>query len=442
MNIYLKLEIKSRDFLGRLLLGMYATSKGNEVLIGDDRVLKLVENGTFKPGIILEKSITPSKSRIEQLKNYKNKGSYLFSLDEEGGILGDYEDFLNTRFSEETISLAQKVFCWSEYDYNELVKKFDKFKDKFVASGNPRMDLWRKKFNNIFENNPQKLKKYVFVSSNFCIGVSTKRFVDIVEFYNKAGYLNNDSYQKYFYDFHILYNFKTLCEFISLINKLTIKFPNINFVVRPHPTETVENWKKVLNQSKNLIITKKYSYSSWIINSDLIIHNGCMGGIEAFFRKKNVVAYIPVESKNDNKFANSLSAITKNENEISSTIEEIFIKNEKQKDLENYNEKKQSLHHRFGNFEKETYFYENIYQEFEKLDQNKLSKKNNFLKIILKSKLKFIKRMFFKEHHNEKFPKLTNEEVSTAIKNFKNCDERLKNIKFKILDDNLIKLYL
>ena len=32
-----------------------------------------------------------------------------------------------------------------------------------------------------------------------------------------------------------------------------------------------------------------------------------MGGIEAFFRKKNVVAYIPVESKNDNKFATTYS---------------------------------------------------------------------------------------------------------------------------------------
>ena len=75
MNIYLKLEIKHRDFLSRLLLGMYCASKGHEVLIGDDKILQNIKNDILNPGIFLEKSITPSKDRINQLRFLRKKKS-------------------------------------------------------------------------------------------------------------------------------------------------------------------------------------------------------------------------------------------------------------------------------------------------------------------------------------------------------------------------------
>ena len=80
MNIYIKVEIKEREFLSRFILGAYTALKGNEVYIGDDELLQLVEK-QLNPGIILEKSIPPKKSRINQLKNYKKK-CIITSLDE------------------------------------------------------------------------------------------------------------------------------------------------------------------------------------------------------------------------------------------------------------------------------------------------------------------------------------------------------------------------
>ena len=73
MNVYIKVEIKEREFLSRFILGAYTALKGNEVYIGDDELLQLVEKKKLNPGIILEKSIPPKKLRINQLKNYKKK---------------------------------------------------------------------------------------------------------------------------------------------------------------------------------------------------------------------------------------------------------------------------------------------------------------------------------------------------------------------------------
>ena len=36
MNIYIKLEIETRELTSRLVLGMHAAAKGHQVLIGDD----------------------------------------------------------------------------------------------------------------------------------------------------------------------------------------------------------------------------------------------------------------------------------------------------------------------------------------------------------------------------------------------------------------------
>ena len=72
MNVYIKVEVRDREFLSRFLLGATSALKGNDVLIGDDEVLELVEKKKLNPGIILEKSISPVKRRILQLKNYKH----------------------------------------------------------------------------------------------------------------------------------------------------------------------------------------------------------------------------------------------------------------------------------------------------------------------------------------------------------------------------------
>lgn len=52
MNIYIKVEVETRELLSRLLLGMYAAARKHNVLLGDGELLSLVEQNKLKPGII------------------------------------------------------------------------------------------------------------------------------------------------------------------------------------------------------------------------------------------------------------------------------------------------------------------------------------------------------------------------------------------------------
>ena len=66
MNIYLHLEIASRELDSKLLLATLAASKGHEVIISDlESIEKGLRRGALSPGIFHTKSLTPSKVKID-----------------------------------------------------------------------------------------------------------------------------------------------------------------------------------------------------------------------------------------------------------------------------------------------------------------------------------------------------------------------------------------
>ncbi len=147
MNLYLPLEIFKREFHSKLLIAMESASRGMNVYLG--RLKPYLTRDFFTPGIILDKSITPSPHRLKEMEYFKKKNFIYTSLDEEVGLV-TVDTIFKERYSNKSLKLADKVFCWGRWDYNRLSKKFNKHKKKFVLSGNPRIDFWRKDFNFFF----------------------------------------------------------------------------------------------------------------------------------------------------------------------------------------------------------------------------------------------------------------------------------------------------
>ena len=79
--------------------------------------------------------------------NLYNSGFKITSIDEENGLIKKSLDyFCAVRFSQDDLKLASKIFCWGNDDYNNLIKFYKNSTKKFVKSGAPRIDLWKKKF--------------------------------------------------------------------------------------------------------------------------------------------------------------------------------------------------------------------------------------------------------------------------------------------------------
>ena len=76
MNIYIPVEIKVREFEGRLLLALAAAERGHEVLLGQKQDVELLlQQDLVKPGILHHKSILPCQ--LEWLQSIKDYGHFM-----------------------------------------------------------------------------------------------------------------------------------------------------------------------------------------------------------------------------------------------------------------------------------------------------------------------------------------------------------------------------
>ena len=451
MNIYIKIEIKVRELESRLLLALCAADRGHDVILGPHELtLTLLEKKILKPGILLEKSITPADSRIKQLKNYKKIGSVITSIDEEGGFIdNDFIGFMNQRYGEETVKLADAIFTWGNHDYNLLKKKFIKYKEKIINTGNPRVDFWRPEFNKYFNLDRKKTikknKKYFLIASNFGSMLHEQRIWQDVILNRENKYFDRGFDEYWNYDFQA-YQLRLTSKFIFALRHISTKFSNYNIIIRPHPTESVEAWKAVIGNYKNIFVIKEGSIGKWVRNSELVMHNSCTSGIESFAANIPTIVYRPLRSKFERKYPNYFGMQAFSPKDLENKVRKIINKNKHKIDLN----KKKIINNKFKNL-RGKFAFENIVDHWEKFDCQKLSKKNNINKLKVIGTLKdireknyikkFLRNNNYFDRKKFKFPPIKKEELNHIVRNIKLSLSRFDNIEVDILSSKLIRVF-
>jgi len=338
MNIYIIIEIKKRELSSRLLLALEAAKRGHDVYLGD--VTPYFKRNLFEPGIVHHKSLSPGIQRISQLKEFKNKNFLCTSQDEESGHTNDHpKEYISLRYGKKTIELSEKIFTWGKFDYQNLVKKYSKFKNKFSNTGNPRIDLWKKKNKGFFNKNVIRFKDYVLVSSNFETICGYRNLPNTIHWLRELGYfdrgLTEESIIERASKEQLIFD-----DFVKLIKKISTTFSKKKIVFRPHPIEKVSDWEKIFFNYKNILIDNSNDIGDWITNSSLVIHNGCTGGLEASLRNKNVISFSPKGLNIGHKISNLVSQNFTNIDDAIRGIKKSFRKKDKNKKKNKRDKKK------------------------------------------------------------------------------------------------------
>lgn len=439
MNIYIAVEEKKREFYAKLLLGFESALKGNQVYIGN--IMPLCEKGIFEPGIIHLKSITPSNKRIAQMKILKRFGFIITSLDEEVGVIHQGDDYLDQRYGDKTVNLIDKLFVHGNYDYKNLIRKFYKYKKKIVISGNPRFDFWRNDFKKFFyKDNKKKKRNYLLLSSNLNYIFSYKSIEDSVLMMKKGGYFKRGLLLKDVKNVRkesqkVL---KKIVEFINIINE---NFKNIHIVLRPHPTENPDKWKKYIGYKKNIKIINSGNLGDWISNALCVVHSGCTSGLEAAVRGKSTISITPKDIKykyHGAKIPDMVSIKVQNKRQI---IKSITALTKKELKLD-FKKNKKLVQNRIVNiFNKPA--YKMINETWEKIGNDTLCNKNNNLLIMTKIWVKNFLRFFLaRKYKSIKFDDLSYRELKIFKKRIIKINPKFKNIKFQIIRFDLVRLYL
>ena len=87
---------------------------------------------------------------------------------------------------------------------------------------------------------------------------------------------------------------KLFVHYENLVHFLSASKPNVQIILRPHPSEDVENWKVIAEHLPNVTITNQKTIGFWIHKADVVIHTACTTAIEAFLMDKATISYKPI----------------------------------------------------------------------------------------------------------------------------------------------------
>jgi surface carbohydrate biosynthesis protein len=326
--IFIPYEIKAREFDARLLLACFAAASGYKVIFGSNtQIKKNLLN--FPKGVFFDKSI--SKKKVAFIKKLKANGHFIVSIDEEGlSSFNNKELYQNQRISAETLQLVDAVMTWGQVEYDTIIEKYPEYQQKIHVTGNPRVDLWRPEFRSLFKedqkNIEQRYGKFILMPTSFGVVHHQGREFLIKQGKRYGTIKTEEDLQAFNTKLDFLE--KVVSSFVSLIHTVADTFQEYTVIVRPHPSEDHQFWKKELQQLRNVKIIYEGNVTGWILASEAVVHSTCTTGLEAFLLGKPVIAFLPYLNNNHVKhIANELSHQAYAPNEVLDRLKKVLSGN-------------------------------------------------------------------------------------------------------------------
>lgn len=290
MNIYIRLYISAREYFAKMLLGTLAASRGHHVLLG--AIPRL--DGRFPPGLYHTNDL--SKRKAPYLGRLSAAGFRITAHDEEQGIIeGTADESIRSRFHSSTLAHVSSSFTWGEWDRSALEAAFPQYSTRFVLSGSPRVDLWRRdsnldRFTSARAEQFRSDKKTILVVSNFGPQPTPNWMSMGVTRGHELGLELTDRVRALLSS---LESQRALAEFLTAIDAIATRWPAVRVVVRPHPTEVWGGLAQLVEPRPNVIVTREGTTSEWLRVCDVMVHSFTTTGFEAMIAGVPTIAYTP-----------------------------------------------------------------------------------------------------------------------------------------------------
>jgi surface carbohydrate biosynthesis protein len=305
----LPIETKVREFQGKVLLSCFAAEAGFRVVIANQNEMHRYLN-SLPRGIYIDKSIV--RSKIPSFQKNRRIGNRVVAWCEEGLSFRVPNIYLRENISLETYNLAEHFFAWGEFEEKTIRQKIQDKDGKIVCAGNPRFDLLRHPFREIFSPEAERLRErfgpFILINTNF----SRYNHFNGPDFFinklKKAGRIQDAEHEAFLVRWRD-YLGEMYHHFVKMTRHLSKAFPKYRIIIRPHPSESQERWRDETKDLQNVEVIHEGNVISWIMASKVMIHNSCTTGVEAYVLDEPVVCYCPIRSETfDSRLPNGISS--------------------------------------------------------------------------------------------------------------------------------------
>jgi surface carbohydrate biosynthesis protein len=309
MHLILPIETKVRELHSKLYLAYEACRAGATVTTGEARAIRerlhVLPRGSF----FLDKAVAPN--RAELFQTYRALGMRVAAWCEEGLSLVDPDAYLRHRIHPDALALTEMFFTWGPYQEDLIRNRYPDLSSRLCSSGNPRIDLLRPPLRHRFETEAEKVAeefpRLLLMNTNYSLANHMKGPDAFITLLKKGGKISTPEEESFAREW-AEHKKKLFNAFLELVPVLSRQFPDYAVVVRPHPSENHETYRKAFMPYPGVHVRHEGNVIPWLLASDVLIHNGCTTGVEAALLDRNVLAYCPYRSEQyDIHFPNEIS---------------------------------------------------------------------------------------------------------------------------------------
>ena len=291
--LLLPIETKAREFHAKVLQAAVMAERGYDVVLGDQN--SMVKNVARLPrGVYLDKSV--SRTKTKGFGQLHAMGNRVVACCEEGLVYRDADTYLHERISNDSLAVAERFFAWGGVQAADVLRKAPEAASKIRVTGNPRFDVLRPELRGVFAPEVAALHRrfgrYVLVATNFSRYNHFMGYNFWIEALQKRGTIASEAELTFFRRWRdyleVLYR-----GFVAAVPVLSRAFPDHRIVVRPHPSENHDEWRRETAGVANVTVAFEDSVVPWIAGADVLVHNSCTTGVEAYLLGRPVIAYRP-----------------------------------------------------------------------------------------------------------------------------------------------------
>ena len=329
---YFPMEMASRELDSRLLLAAIAASHGFEVVLGQKWLIERnIEYMT--PGVYLSKTLTVRDAKM--LQRAKAAGYITAAIDEEipGLVVHDRKFWWVSR---DAIDATDLIFLPGTYNSSAFAAVFGLEEGRVRRASNPRWDLLREKLRPVFADEVADLRRrygdFILVNSN--LGATNSKKGDakqMIQGLIDQGKVDaSDTELLRDLDHIVEMEFQNKAALIELLPMLAKRFPNQRIILRPHPSEVVENWHAWLADSPRVEVIREGAAVPWILAAHLLVHTNCTTGVEAVALDKPSVCLIREGNPANRRYlANVVNPVATSAAAALAEIERVFAEPER-----------------------------------------------------------------------------------------------------------------
>jgi len=270
-RIGLVLDHPRRDMLGLVLLARELAEAGAQALIIPQYGAWIDAFLTDLDGVVFNYA---RSNNITAIRALSRAGKDVFVLDTEGYLSSDKHAMLLDALREQKAGPSlQGYFTWGEASARAIAAGDPGLADKLEVTGCPRFDLLAPRWRGMLS---YKTSGYVLLNPNFN-SVNPRQGIPDIE---RQSMLRG-GWEEAYLDRFLTDMRAGFAGFLELCRTLPQRLPHRQFVVRPHPFELIEPYRKATEGIANIHVNAEGEVFSALSQATHLVHLNCNTSVEA-----------------------------------------------------------------------------------------------------------------------------------------------------------------